>query len=135
MSERLDGRDENTLRQLSMTRASLHRADGSASWTQEGTEVLAGVYGPVEASARREDAEKAVVEVLFRPLSGLAGQAEREIEALVRRTVEVSLLSALHPRTTVQVVLQVRLLVAASAASTGVALRDSSKYLVPFRLC
>ena len=106
MAERLDGRDNNTLRQLSMSRAGLHRADGSASWTQEGTEVLACVYGPVEASARRENSEKAVVEVLYRPLAGMVGQAEREAEALVRRTVEASLLGALHPRTTVQVVLQ-----------------------------
>lgn len=105
--ERLDGRSATTLRQLGLHRAVLHRADGSASWKQEGTEVLAAVYGPVAAAARKEDSEKAIVEVLFRRMAGLPGHQEREVEMIVQRTVEAALLGVLHPRTTVQVVLQV----------------------------
>lgn len=51
----------------------LTRADGSAKWTQEGTCVVAAVYGPRQAQQRKEDAEKAVIEVVFKPRSGLQG--------------------------------------------------------------
>ena len=52
----------------------LHRADGSARWTQGGTSVLAAVYGPQSTLARKEDPEKAIVEVTFSPRSGGAGE-------------------------------------------------------------
>lgn len=51
----------------------LTRADGSAKWVQDGTALLAAVHGPVQAGQRREDAERAVVEVVWRPRSGLPG--------------------------------------------------------------
>jgi exosome complex component RRP46 len=51
----------------------LARADGSAKWAQEGSAVLAAVHGPHQAGQRREDAERAVVEVLVKPRNGLAG--------------------------------------------------------------
>ena len=115
-------------------RGPLQRADGSARWGQGGTAVLAAVYGPRGTAARKEDPERAVVEVVFRPRCGLAGApgpsihlllsspldltanqygwgfagpAERLAEATLRRTVEGVLIAALHPRTAVTVVLQV----------------------------
>lgn len=51
----------------------LHRADGSARWAQGGTSVLASVYGPHSTLARKEDPEKAVVEVSFYPRAGSVG--------------------------------------------------------------
>lgn len=51
----------------------LARADGSAKWVQEGSAVLAAVHGPHQAGQRKEDAEKAVIEVVFKPRAGLAG--------------------------------------------------------------
>jgi len=68
---------------------------------------LAAVYGPLEAPSRKENAERAVVEVLFRRPHGLAGAPEREFEYVIRRTVEAAASVSLHPRTVVQVVLQV----------------------------
>jgi ribonuclease PH len=53
--------------------AVLNRADGSAKWTQENTSVVAAVYGPRQAMQRKEDAEQAVVEVVFKPRSGIQG--------------------------------------------------------------
>mmetsp|Transcript_43622 Transcript_43622/g.111513 ORF Transcript_43622/g.111513 Transcript_43622/m.111513 type:complete len:239 (-) Transcript_43622:333-1049(-) len=106
-AERRDGRQATTLRQLHLQSASLSRADGSASWRQEGTEVLAAVFGPTEAPGRREDPERLVVEVLFRPRAGLVGRSDRESEYVIRRTLETVLLKAMHPRTVVQVVLQI----------------------------
>lgn len=52
----------------------LQRADGSAKWAQENTCVLAAVYGPRLAPPRKEDAERAVVEVVFKPRSGIQGE-------------------------------------------------------------
>ncbi len=52
----------------------LERADGSASWSQDGTSVLAAVHGPRQAQARKEDAERATIEVVFKPRNGLAGE-------------------------------------------------------------
>lgn len=38
--------------------------------------MLAAVYGPRQALARKEDAEQAVVEVVFKPRSGLQGRCK-----------------------------------------------------------
>ena len=60
-------------RSLMCERGVLDRADGSAKWTQDGTIVLAGVYGPKQTSLSLEDAEQAVVGVVFTPKSGKSG--------------------------------------------------------------
>jgi ribonuclease PH len=88
-------------------RSLLQRADGSAKWVQDGSAVLAAVSGPAAAGPRRENSERAVVEVVFKPCSGLAGSREREWEEVLRETVGGVLLAALHPRTLVTVVVQV----------------------------
>lgn len=45
----------------------LQRADGSARWTQGGTVVLCSVFGPRMTLSRKEDPERAVVQVVWRP--------------------------------------------------------------------
>jgi exosome complex component RRP46 len=60
-------------RAMTCVRGLLQRADGSAQWSQEGTSVIAAVHGPQAAQARSENDERAIVEVVFRPRSGLAG--------------------------------------------------------------
>lgn len=60
-------------RPLVSERAVLERADGSAKWVQDGTAVLAAVHGPTAAGQRREDAERAVIQVLFKPRNGVPG--------------------------------------------------------------
>ncbi|KAK9840941.1 hypothetical protein WJX81_001421 [Elliptochloris bilobata] len=104
---RANGRSAHQLRSMQCERGPLQRADGSARWCQGGSVVLAAVHGPRGTASRKEDPERAVVEIVFRPRSGLAGPAERLAEATVRRTVEGVLIAALHPRTAVTVVLQV----------------------------
>ncbi len=119
-------------------RSTLQRADGSARWRQDGTVVLGAVHGPRQAPAAKEDAERAVIEVVFKPRSGLAGAQlgafgallarllrnpppitpvhrgppaghhERELEHIIRRTLEGVVPLGLFPRTSIQVVLQVR---------------------------
>ncbi len=53
-------------RALRCEREILHRADGSAQWEQGGTKVLAAVYGPMSTLARKEDPERAIIEVTFK---------------------------------------------------------------------
>ena len=64
---------------------------------QGATEVTAAVYGP-SIGGKQEDAEKAVVEVVFRPRAGLPGPIERNYEATIRGLVEGACLLSLHPR-------------------------------------
>ena len=54
----------------------LTRSDGSARWAQDGVVVLAAVLGPRQAGAKKEDAERAIVEVVFKGRSGLQGEAQ-----------------------------------------------------------
>ena len=61
-------------RVITCERGALHRADGSARWTQDSSSVLAAVYGPRQVQIRKEDAERAVVEVVFKPRSGFQGE-------------------------------------------------------------
>eukprot|EP00775_Hariotina_reticulata_P001352 gene1352-1693_t len=88
-------------------RSVLSRADGSAKWAQDGSVVLAAVHGPHQAGQRKEDAEKAVVEVVFNPRAGLPGSREREAEEVIRQLLEQVILLHQHPRTLILVVIQV----------------------------
>uniref|UniRef100_A0A8C3KYY1 Exoribonuclease phosphorolytic domain-containing protein n=1 Tax=Chrysolophus pictus TaxID=9089 RepID=A0A8C3KYY1_CHRPC len=51
----------------------LSRPDGSATFVQGDTSVLAGLYGPAEVKGSRESPDGATVEVLLRPKVGLPG--------------------------------------------------------------
>lgn len=79
----------------------LERADGSAKWVQEGTAVLAAVHGPTQAGQRKEDAERAVIQVLFKPRNGVPGEWLLQFAAVgtcgrVESSAHVT--AALHPR-------------------------------------
>mmetsp|Transcript_17594 Transcript_17594/g.37994 ORF Transcript_17594/g.37994 Transcript_17594/m.37994 type:complete len:242 (+) Transcript_17594:63-788(+) len=104
---RARGRLQNQLRTVTCERGSLNRADGSAKWAQENSVVLAAVYGPRQAQAKKEDAEKAVVEVVFKPRSGLQAHRDRDYEHIIRRTLEGVIPLGTHPRTSIMVALQV----------------------------
>uniref|UniRef100_A0A4X1SLK3 Exosome complex component RRP46 n=2 Tax=Sus scrofa TaxID=9823 RepID=A0A4X1SLK3_PIG len=96
-----------TLRHFACEQNLLSRPDGSASFLQGDTSVLAGVYGPAEVKVRKEIFNKATLEVILRPKIGLPGVAEKSRERLIRNTCEAVVLGALHPRTSITVVLQV----------------------------
>jgi hypothetical protein len=51
-----------------------------------GTSVLVGVYGPKNVPPKREDPEKAVLEVLWKPKSGIQGRRSLEKSATVSCT-------------------------------------------------
>ena len=96
-------------REVRCERGLLGRADGSASWSQLGTTVLAAVYGPLEAPTSKENAEQGVIEIIFKPRAGLSGSAERLHEAVIRQVVQAVVVATLHPRTLTQVTLQASL--------------------------
>ncbi|KAJ1339692.1 hypothetical protein BSLG_005725 [Batrachochytrium salamandrivorans] len=72
----------------------LSRADGSARFT-------------LASRPRDEKLDHAHIQVVFSPVSGISGTQERTYEHFIRQVVEAIVLSALHPRTTIQITLQV----------------------------
>lgn len=105
--DRADGRTPNQLRPLACTRNLLHRAHGSARWSQGETIVLAAVYGPKAGTRKGENPEKASVEVIWKPKTGQIGKTEKEYEMILRRTVQSICLLTVHPNTTTSVIIQV----------------------------
>jgi len=51
----------------------LHRADGSATFSQNGYTVIGAVNGPLEVQRRDELPEEAVIDVIVRPAAGVGG--------------------------------------------------------------
>lgn len=105
--ERPDGRSPSQLRPLACSTSVLHRAHGSARWSQGDTIVLAAVYGPKAGTRKNENPEKASIEVIWKPKTGQIGKPEKEYEMILRRTLQSICLLTIHPNTTTSVILQV----------------------------
>ncbi|XP_039121349.1 LOW QUALITY PROTEIN: exosome complex exonuclease RRP46 homolog [Dioscorea cayenensis subsp. rotundata] len=105
--DRGDGRTPNQMRPLACSRNLLHRAHGSARWSQGNTIVLAGVYGPKAGTRKGENPELASIEVIWKPKTGQIGKQEKEYEIILRRTLRSICLLTVHPNTTTSVILQV----------------------------
>lgn len=56
------------------TLSPLHRADGSATYANNGYSVIAAVNGPIEVQKRDELPEEAAVDVAVRPAAGVGGK-------------------------------------------------------------
>lgn len=52
----------------------LHRADGSAKYSQIGYTVIAAINGPIEVQRRDELPEEATLDVAIRPAAGVGGR-------------------------------------------------------------
>ncbi|KAK7533529.1 ribosomal protein S5 domain 2-type protein [Phyllosticta citricarpa] len=85
----------------------LYRADGSATFSQNGYNVIGAVNGPIEVLRRDELPEEAAIEVNVRPASGVGSPKERHLENLIHSTLRQVILVRNHPRTLIQVTLQV----------------------------
>ena len=57
----------------SVTLSHLYRADGSATFSQNGYTVIGAVNGPIEVQRRDELPEEAAVDVIVRPAAGVGG--------------------------------------------------------------
>eukprot|EP01125_Pyxidicula_operculata_P001609 TRINITY_DN1145_c0_g1_i1.p1 TRINITY_DN1145_c0_g1~~TRINITY_DN1145_c0_g1_i1.p1 ORF type:complete len:221 (-),score=20.90 TRINITY_DN1145_c0_g1_i1:109-771(-) len=96
-----------SIRPLSSRQSVLFRADGSCQWKQGNTEVLVGVFGPMEAPKRVENNDKAYVDVKLNPPSGLPNPRITVMESYIKKTFEENILTTLHPRTQIKIVIQV----------------------------
>ncbi|XP_041035304.1 exosome complex component RRP46 [Carcharodon carcharias] len=98
---------QQQLRPFCCEHSLLSRPDGSACFTQGDTTVLAAVYGPAEVKVSKEIFDKATLDVFLKPKVGLPTVAEKSKEQMIRNTCEATILTALHPRSSITVVLQV----------------------------
>ena len=110
-----------------VTLSPLHRANGSASFTSNGYSVIAAVNGPIEVQRRDELPEEAAIDVAIRPAAGVGGKdrcysshepsstlliyitgvRERHLESILQSTLRHVILVSAHPRTLIQVTLQI----------------------------
>jgi exosome complex component RRP46 len=97
---------EACLRPMSCEQHNLCQPDGSASFHQGRTSMMAAIYGPTEVRMARERADRATLEVVYKPKVGAASCTARTLEKLIRGTCDSVLLSALHPRTAFTIVVQ-----------------------------
>ncbi|KAM9733909.1 exosome complex component RRP46 [Menidia menidia] len=95
------------LREFGCEQSLLSRPDGSASFVQGDSSVMAAVYGPAEVKVSKEIYDRATLEVLVQPKVGLPSVRERSQEQCLRESCEAALLLSLHPRSSLSLVLQV----------------------------
>ncbi|KAJ2157555.1 exosome non-catalytic core subunit rrp46 [Coemansia sp. RSA 552] len=131
---RPDRREASQIRALHCELGLLGRVDGSAEFSTGATSVVSGVYGPVDVRVYDEKLDRAHIDVRFRPDVGLPTTKDKWVEAAVRSTFEREILAQLHPRTLVQINIQVRLgdgsVDAAAINATTLALVDAG---IPLR--
>ena len=96
----------NKLRPLNCELGSLTRPDGSAVLSQGDTCIISAVYGPGEVRMNREQLDKATVEVVYKPKSGLPGCVDKSRERILRNTCETVLIASLHPRSSINITVQ-----------------------------
>lgn len=85
----------------------LHRADGSATFSQGGYTVIGAVNGPIEVQRRDELPEESAVDVIVRPAAGVGGTRERHLESILQSTLRQIILIHSFPRTLIQITLQI----------------------------
>ncbi|KAJ1628244.1 ribosomal protein S5 domain 2-type protein [Pavlovales sp. CCMP2436] len=126
---RPDGRQAAMLRPMRCERGVLRRADGSARYSHDRTTVLVAVYGPCEVKKRREELERATLELIVRPPSGPPRAREREMESLLHGLFAPLVVTTLHPRAAVCIIVQVveddGAVLAAAINCAAVALMDA----------
>ena len=99
-------REAGQLRPMLCEQRMLSQPDGSATFSQGQTSAMAAVYGPTEVRFARERADRASLEVVFKPKVGVGGCAARGMEEVIRGLCESVILTTLHPRTAFTVVVQ-----------------------------
>ncbi|OCK79366.1 hypothetical protein K432DRAFT_405635 [Lepidopterella palustris CBS 459.81] len=112
----------------------LHRADGSATYSEKGYTIIGSVNGPVEVQRRDELPEEAAIDVNVRPAAGIGSPNERHLETLIQATLRHVILVQNFPRTLIQVTLQVRSLPEEQSTGNGSAILKSSLMLLPHLL-
>ncbi|KAI8990987.1 ribosomal protein S5 domain 2-type protein [Mycotypha africana] len=115
MVNRPDRRTDNTqIRAFSASQNILNRADGSAKFnfgmyihSFSDTSVICSVSGPIDVQIRDEKLDESTIEVIVRPVKGVAATKEKLIETILRTTFEPIILGGMMPRTLIQIVVQI----------------------------
>ena len=103
----MDSEDDiHKLRPLHCELGNLTRPDGSAVLSQGDTCIISAVYGPGEVRMNKEQLDKATVEVVYKPKSGLPGCVDKLRERIIRSTCETVLIASLHPRSSISITVQ-----------------------------
>lgn len=96
---------------IDITFNNLTKADGSAIIDQDDTIVQATVFGPVDIVQSRINYEEAVVEILYKPKINIHSSSPafdqiRELENVLKLVFKEVILTRLHPRTCISILVQ-----------------------------
>lgn len=97
------------LRNISCQYQVLERADGSCRWKQGDTEVLVGVFGPIEPKGfgRNDAISKADLKIFVFPLSGPSTPYTTTLQHYLQNAFQEVILLSLHPRTQIQITVHI----------------------------
>jgi exosome complex component RRP46 len=95
-----------SLAPMSCVLGSLSQADGSALFHHANTSIMAAAYGPVEVKMAKELADRATVEIVCKPKTGLSNCADKFRERHINNLLQATVLVKLHPRSSIAVILQ-----------------------------
>lgn len=84
----------------------LSQPDGSAMLCQGTSTSLAAVYGPRDVRISKELVDRATMDIVYKPKTGLPGNDARFLERIIRSTCENMILVKQHPRTSIDVIVQ-----------------------------
>lgn len=114
--KRLDGRELNQLRPITIEAGILNQADGSASLTWGNNKVLAAVYGPREAHPRHhQNPTRAIVRCRYNMAAFSVSDRKRpgpdrrsvEISKVLSEALESVILTDQFPRTAIDIFVEV----------------------------
>ncbi|KAL1408433.1 hypothetical protein Q8F55_005245 [Vanrija albida] len=103
---RADGRTPHDLRPLRASVGELDRADGSGRFAFGPVAALASFTGPIEVRIREERVDAATLEVVHRPLEGIAGTSSRALVSTLEGVFAPLLALQAFPRALLQLVVQ-----------------------------
>lgn len=89
----------------------LSKADGSALIDQNNTIVQATVFGPVDLAQSKINYEEAIVQILYKPKVSIPSSSPafdyvRGVEELLKSVFQEVILTRLHPRTSISILVQ-----------------------------
>ncbi|XP_059158654.1 exosome complex component RRP46-like [Physella acuta] len=96
----------HTLRCLTSEFGCLTRQDGSVSLSQGDTTAIAVTYGPAEVRMVRELIDRATVELIYKPKVGMTSPADRKYETVLKNALDAAIMTSLHPRSSITVIIQ-----------------------------
>lgn len=96
---------------MTITFNNLSKADGSALVEQNNTIVQASVFGPVDVQQSKINYEEAIVEIIYKPKVSIPASNQafdyiREIEEILKSIFKEVILTRLHPRTSISILVQ-----------------------------